>query len=94
MRVARGAMWGSLANCGGLAIRPPGVGAQPNFHNRLSRVRRLGNPPLRCGSERPLRGVLRKLPAGGLTIRRRLATCPTLRLDKPPPVQNLAPQRL
>jgi hypothetical protein len=38
MKVARGARWGSLASCGGLAIRPPGVGAQPNFHERLSRV--------------------------------------------------------
>ncbi|HXB75710.1 MAG TPA: methyltransferase domain-containing protein [Candidatus Acidoferrales bacterium] len=50
MNVARGAMWGSLASCGGLAIRPPGVGAQPNFHERLSRVRRIGNPP--AGVER------------------------------------------
>ena len=44
MKVARGAMWGNLASCGGLAIRPPGVGAQMNFHERLSRVRRMAVP--------------------------------------------------
>jgi hypothetical protein len=51
MKVARGPMWGSLASCGGLAIRPPGVGAQPNFHKRPSRVRRIGNLPAACPGE-------------------------------------------
>jgi hypothetical protein len=58
MKVARSAMWGSLASCGGLAIRPPGVGAQPNLHKRLSRVRRIGNPPARCEASQPALAAL------------------------------------
>jgi len=61
MRVARGAMWGSLANCGGLAIRPPGVGAQPNFHERLSRVLLAFLPAFL------LAGVAHAQPSGPLT---------------------------
>ncbi|HXB75591.1 MAG TPA: two-component regulator propeller domain-containing protein [Candidatus Acidoferrales bacterium] len=75
MRVARGAMWGSLVSCGGLAIRPPQITGKPS--------NAAGSLPHRAGGFTIRRTLESRLWKFGC------APTPGGRIANPPQVHNL-----